>query len=264
MATHSMAMTSCGHSARGGKGRRSTSSSASEQAPAIAVRSAVSAIGSIADTAIRVAGSVPPKITMPTKPSSRPRRSREAWDGMMSVAVDMGRVVSGFAAHRTAIQSVHMAAMHGSARCNAAPDESDAGQKQQPQHDVAKIRGRSARDRSARRATRRSACRASPSAPARTRPCLTKPVAICRPAATPSTRAVEDLENAAALILGPAADAGPQDRQRARQAGKAAENAAGKSDAGIGDPAAEAKGHRLAAGNTARSETPAASRRRSA
>ena len=58
--------------------------------------------------------------------------------------------------------------------------------------------------------------------------------------------AVEDLEDAAALILGPAAYAGPQGRKRARQPGEAAENAAGKSDAGIGDAAAEAKGHRLA------------------
>ena len=73
-----MVITSCGHSARGGSGRRNTTSSTSEHSPAIAVRSEVSAIGSISETAIRVAGSVPPKITMPTKPSSRPRRSREA------------------------------------------------------------------------------------------------------------------------------------------------------------------------------------------
>ena len=77
-ATQSMAITSCGHSARGGSGRRNTISSASEHSPAIAVRSEVSAIGSIRATAIRVAGSVPPKIAMPMKPSSRPRRSREA------------------------------------------------------------------------------------------------------------------------------------------------------------------------------------------
>ena len=51
-----MVTTSCGHSARGGSGRRNTSSSASEQRPAITVRNAVSAIGSIADTAMRVAG----------------------------------------------------------------------------------------------------------------------------------------------------------------------------------------------------------------
>ena len=77
MTTQSIVITSCGHSARGGSGRRSTTSSTSEQRPASAARSEVSAIGSIADTAIRVAGSVPPKITMPTKPSNRPRRSRE-------------------------------------------------------------------------------------------------------------------------------------------------------------------------------------------
>ena len=46
--------------------------------------------------------------------------------------------------------------------------------------------------------------------------------------------AVEDLENAAPLILGPAAHARPQGRKRAGQTGKAAEDAAGKSDRGIG------------------------------
>ena len=74
MLTHSIAIASCGHSARGGSGRRSTTSSASEQSPAIAVRSEVSAIGSICETAMRVAGNVPPKMAMPTKPSIRPRR----------------------------------------------------------------------------------------------------------------------------------------------------------------------------------------------
>ncbi len=103
-ATQSIAITSCGHSARGGSLRRNTSSSASEHSPAIAVRSEVSAIGSISETAIRVAGSVPPKITMPMKPSSRPRRSREAGE-------DMTRLVSRFAGQRTAIYSEHMAAM---------------------------------------------------------------------------------------------------------------------------------------------------------
>src|SRR5207244_12395197 len=45
--------------------------------PASAVSSAVSTIGSTADTAMRVAGSVPPKMIMPTKPSSKPSRSRD-------------------------------------------------------------------------------------------------------------------------------------------------------------------------------------------
>ena len=71
-----MAMTSCGHSACGGSGRRSAISSAKEHTPAIAARNAVSATGSMAETASRVAGSVPPKITMPTKPSRRPNCSR--------------------------------------------------------------------------------------------------------------------------------------------------------------------------------------------
>ena len=46
-ATQIMVITSCGHSARGGSLRRSAISSASEHSPAIAVRSDVSAIGSI-------------------------------------------------------------------------------------------------------------------------------------------------------------------------------------------------------------------------
>ena len=41
MLTQSIAIASCGHSRRGGSGRRSTISSASEHSPAIAVRSAV-------------------------------------------------------------------------------------------------------------------------------------------------------------------------------------------------------------------------------
>src|SRR6185312_13333985 len=80
--------------------------STSEHTPAIAVRSEVSASGSISDTAIRVAGNVPPKITMPTKPSSRPSRARD-------VGEVMTRLVSRFAAHGTAIYSEHMAAMRG-------------------------------------------------------------------------------------------------------------------------------------------------------
>jgi hypothetical protein len=74
--TQIMAMMICGHNARGGGGRRSAIRSASEHRPAIAARSAVSAKGSIAETASRVAGSVPPKITMPTTPSKRPSCSR--------------------------------------------------------------------------------------------------------------------------------------------------------------------------------------------
>jgi hypothetical protein len=58
------------------------------------VRSAVSASGSIADTAIRVAGSVPPKIAMPTKPSTRPSRSRDSAmeDSCSTAGEDMMRV----------------------------------------------------------------------------------------------------------------------------------------------------------------------------
>ena len=84
IATQSMVSASCGHSARGGNGRRSTTSSTSEHRPAIAVRSEVSAIGSMAETAIRVAGKVPPKIAMPMKPSNRPRRSRDREGDVMT------------------------------------------------------------------------------------------------------------------------------------------------------------------------------------
>ncbi|MBA7466097.1 hypothetical protein ES707_01272 [subsurface metagenome] len=82
-------MMSCGHSARGGSGRRSAINSASEQTPAMAARIAVSAIGSMAETASRVAGRVPPKIAMPTKPSRRPSCSRRECAGMICVVVDM-------------------------------------------------------------------------------------------------------------------------------------------------------------------------------
>jgi hypothetical protein len=42
----------------------------------------VSANGSIAETAMRVAGSEPPNTTMPMNPSNRPRCSREnEWEG---------------------------------------------------------------------------------------------------------------------------------------------------------------------------------------
>src|SRR5262249_16175567 len=52
----------------------------------MAVRNAVNASGSIADTAIRVAGSVPPKIAKPTKPSTRPSRSRDSGEVSCSTA----------------------------------------------------------------------------------------------------------------------------------------------------------------------------------
>ena len=75
--TPSVAIASCGHNRRGGSGRRSTINNASEHSPAIAVRSAVTARGSMAEIAIRVAGSEPPNTTTPMNPSKRPRRSRE-------------------------------------------------------------------------------------------------------------------------------------------------------------------------------------------
>src|SRR4051812_15550368 len=210
--THSIAMTSCGHSARGGSGRRNTSSSASEHRPAIAVRSEVTAIGSIAETAMRVAGSVPPKITMPTKPSSRPRRSREEGVALMA------RWVSCFAGQRTAIYSVHMAAMRGSTRSNAAPHHADARDEQQAQHQVVEITV----------AEGAIGARANP----RTEKCpgqhqQRQPEHLAGHEAAGDLQAkrgaehdaIEDLEDATALILAPAAYAGPQDRERAGQPG---------------------------------------------
>ena len=67
-----------------------------------------------------------------------------------------------------------------SVRAEAAPDQADAGQKQQPEHDVAEIAGRSARDRFARRARRRTAWPARPAARAKALRAVTKPVPACR------------------------------------------------------------------------------------
>ena len=101
---------SCGHSARGGSGRRSAASSASEHTPDMAARIAVSATGSMAETASRVAGSVPPKIAMPTKPSTRPRRSRDraGEDSCDKEGEDMAREVANL---RACVQ--HSPATHG-------------------------------------------------------------------------------------------------------------------------------------------------------
>src|SRR5262249_54015580 len=57
---------------------------------------------------------------------------------------------------------------------------------------------------------------------------------------------IEDLENAAALPLGPAAYAGPEDWQRSRESGESAQNAASKADRAIRCLAAEGDGHFLA------------------
>ena len=90
MLTPSAATASCGHSRRGGIGRRNTINSASEHSPAIAVRIAVTANGSIADTAMRVAGNEPPNTTTPMKPSNRPRCSRDNEEEGNDDEKDMG------------------------------------------------------------------------------------------------------------------------------------------------------------------------------
>ncbi len=76
MMTPAPPIASAVQSARGGSRRRKTSSTISAASPAIAARAAVRKIGSSDITASRAAGKVPPNITMPTKPSSRPKFSR--------------------------------------------------------------------------------------------------------------------------------------------------------------------------------------------
>ena len=51
----------------------------------------------------------------------------------------MARVVSGFAHPRTEFYACRMAAMRSLSMADTAPHQSDAGQKQQPEHDVTKI-----------------------------------------------------------------------------------------------------------------------------
>ncbi len=74
---HRPAMTRCGHSLRAGRGRRSASSTATPQQPAMLARTAVRSSGSKRVTASRVAGSVPPNSSTPAMPRARPSFSRE-------------------------------------------------------------------------------------------------------------------------------------------------------------------------------------------
>ncbi len=118
----------CDHQLRPQPARRQRPAQREQQReraqPAIAVRSAVSAIGSIADTAMRVAGSVPLNTAMPTKPSSRPKRSCDDAD-------DMGRAdVTAFRARTYSAEACRMAAMRLLSRAKAAPEQNYAGQKQ--------------------------------------------------------------------------------------------------------------------------------------
>src|SRR5258708_1583161 len=247
--TQSIVITSCGHSVRGGSGRRNTSNSASEHSPAMTVRNDVSAIGSISDTAMRVAGSVPPKIAMPTKPSNRPRRSRDT-EG------DMVRVVSSFACTRTVFCARRMAAMRGNTiwsvqsdqsasllMANAAPQQSDPGQNQKPEYDVAKvsIAERVIGPRAEPRADQRSWKRKQHE-PDHVR--LDEAGCDLHAERGCEYRPVKGLENAAPLLLAPAAHAGPQDGNRTRESRETAKDAAGEADGGVGPFAAEAERHR--------------------
>ena len=196
MATQSIAIASCGHSARGGSGRRSTISSTSEHSPAIAVRSA---------------GQCNRIDSRDRDPRRRQRAAEDrhadkAQQQTETFARDdegevMTRLVSGFAARAYS----NLLGAHGGhaqlPRSNAAPHQSDAGQKQQRQHDVVEIPVVQGVVGRACRGGRRSACRASPAAPAGRRSASTKPVATCRHQRGAEHGAVEDLENAAALIL---------------------------------------------------------------
>ena len=124
----------------------------------------------------------------------------------------------------------------------AAPDQRDAGHEQQPQHDVAKIpvTERVIGARTEPRAADRRRCyqQSEPHRLARD-----QAGASLRDQRRSQDRPVEGLEDAAPLILAPAAHARPQNGNGTRQAREAAEHAAGKSDCGVGDFPADAQGH---------------------
>src|ERR1700722_14259416 len=222
MVTQSIATVNCGHSRRGGNGRGRISSSTSAQRPAIAVRSAVNASGSNPETAMRVAGSVPPKTATPMNPSNRPRRSRD------NKAEGMAREVASLAAGVQPSPTPHGGHAPGIRSVNTAPHQTDPGQKQQPKHDVAEI------------------LVAQRMIGARTQPCTDHGAGKSQQRepdhlhvdesgdrlqdkSRGQYRPVEGLENGAALFLVPAAHTGPQNGKRTGQAGEAAQNAAGES-----------------------------------
>src|SRR5690242_11240349 len=98
-----------------------------------------------------------------------------------------------------------MAAMRASSRCNAAPEQAESGEEQQPEHDVVEIAvaqrtiGPHAEPRTDQRARQRQ---------------QREPEHLARDEAASDLKAqgraehgaVEDLEHAAALVLGPAAN----------------------------------------------------------
>src|SRR5689334_4609661 len=120
-----------------------------------------------------------------------------------------------------------MAAMRRSTRCNAAPYKPYTGQEQEAQHHVAKIavaqrvigpRPQPGADHGAGKGDQRQ--------PEHIR--LDEARADLDEERDGQNAEIEDLENAAALLLGPAAHAGPEDRQWTRESGEPTQNAAGK------------------------------------
>src|ERR1700676_170185 len=128
---------------------------------------------------------------------------------------------------------------------DTAPQQSDAGHNQKPEHDVAKISI----------AERMIGPRAEPRADERSRErAQHQPDDLWFDEAGCDLHAerggedgpVESLEDAAPLLLAPTAHAGPQDRNWTRESGEAAKNAAGEADGGVSPFAAEAESHRRA------------------
>src|SRR5690349_7563919 len=138
-----------------------------------------------------------------------------------------------------------MAAMRVSSNPEAVPDECCAGQKQQAQHDVAKIPivqrvikfcAKPAADEGSGKSNEREVDHLA----------LDQAAGCLKAQRREQYAGVEALKDAAPLVLAPAPDACPQDRQRTGETGKAAKDATGKADRGIRDFAADRKGHRLA------------------
>src|SRR5438309_8377985 len=118
---------------------------------------------------------------------------------------------------------------HHLVRAKTVPDEAKPRQEQQAEHDVAKmlvaqrVIDAGAGPCADQRARKRDQREPDHLQRDETRGCL-------QHQRSREHGEIEELEDAASLMLVPAADVGPQNRQRPRQSRKAAQNAAGKAD----------------------------------
>src|SRR5258705_11895943 len=125
----------------------------------------------------------------------------------------MTRLVSDSVSRRTVTPSVNMAAMRALARSNSAPHQADARQEQQPEHDIAEIPiAERVIDSCAEPRTGQRSREGKQHEPDHVR--LDEAGCDLDAKGSREDRPVEGLENAAPLLLAPAAHAGPQDRQR--------------------------------------------------